>query len=285
MLCLTIHNVSSIDVSFHVNDDHKSVFEQNVAWDGKEEFKIIISDELAEATTDIVLQAPFRTNQIPTAIFVKFPNLKSLTIMDVGLDTILSEDFVNAKKLSYLHIEKNNIPILKANWFAAAKNLVELDLSENQIVKIEDGAFIGLNELAKLSLYGNKVADLDLARFTKIPHLTWLIVANMDFQFSVPFNADEAAKIIALNSPISRLDLSNNTIDNADLWRRLSIFPNLKTAYFTANKITHIDHMDEFKQWLPHVTELVMDENPFEPKWLEEAKIYFEKEEVLFRYD
>lgn len=284
VLCLTVHNVNSVEVSCQVNAANQCVFEQNETWDGKEEYKITNTDELAQSTTDIVLQAPFKTKLIPTAIFVKFPNLKSITIKEVGLDTISSDDFVNAKKLTHLYITKNNIATLKANSFTAVKNLVELDLSENQINKIEDDAFAGLNELTNLKLSANKVANLDLTSFTKYPKLTFLIVANMDFTFTAPFNSEEAEKIVALNSPITRLDLSNNPIASTDLWRQLSIFPNLKIAYFTANKITHIDHMDEFKKLLPHVTEIVMDKNPFDSKWLEEAKAYFKKVDVTFRF-
>lgn len=291
VLCLTIHNVNSVEVSCHVNAENQCVFEQNEVWDGKEEYKITNTDELAQSTTDVVLQAPFKTKLIPAAIFVKFPNLKSLTIKEVGLDTISFDDFENAKKLTHLYITKNNIATLKANSFTAAKNLAELDLSENQITKIEDAAFAGqdaafagLNELTNLNLSANKVANLDLASFTKYPKLTFLIVANMDFTFTAPFNSEEVERIVALNSPITRLDLSNNTIASTDLWRQLSIFPNLKIAYFTANKITHVDHMDEFKQLLPHVTELVMDKNPFDSKWLEEAKAYFKKVGVTFRF-
>lgn len=285
VLCLTLHYINALEISCHVNEKNQCVFEQDVAWDGKEEFTITNSDKLAESTTDILVQAPFKTKVIPTTIFVKFPNLKSFTMMDVGLDTISNDDFVNAKKLTHLHIAKNNIVTLKAMCFSAAKNLVDLDLSDNHITKIEEGAFEGLPELTKLNLYANKVVDLDLTKFTKFPKLTYLIVAHMDFAFSAPFDSDEVAKFVALNSTITKLDLSNNPIDSTDLWRRLSIFPNLEHAYFTANKITHIDHMDEFKKLLPHLVDLVMDENPFDAKWLEEAKTFFNKAEVKFAYD
>lgn len=285
VLCLSFQYVRSIEISCHVNADNKCVFESHVVWDGKEEFIITNSNELAEITTDVVLQAPFKTQVIPTAIFVRFPKLKSLTIMEVGLEKISSDDFVEAKHLTNLHIEKNNIGTLKSNSFANAKNLVDLDLSENQITRIEEGAFHGLNELRNLSLYSNKVVDLDLKPFIALPKLAYLIVAHMDFACSVPYNSEEAAKLIKLNSTITKLDLSNNPIETTDLWRHLSIFPNLEIAYFTATKITHIDYMDEFKQLLPHVKELVMDENPFETKWLDEAKTFFNKIDVNFRYE
>jgi Leucine-rich repeat (LRR) protein len=284
VLCLAIRKVTSIEIACHVNADNKCVFESNVVWDGKEEFKITNSEELAQSTTDIVFQGPFKTQAIPTAIFVQFPSLKSLTIMDVGLEKISSDDFVEAKQLTHLHIEKNNIGTLKSNSFAAAANLVDLDLSDNQITKIE-GLFHGLDKLTKLSLDSNKVVNFDITKYTTLPKLTDLRVAQMDFAFTVPLNYEESKKIIELNSTITKLDLSNNLVDSADLWRRLSIFPNLETAYFTANKITHIDYMDDFKQLLPNVKELIMDENPFETKWLEEAKTYFEKVGVVFRYD
>lgn len=285
VLFLTLHNVNCVEISCHVNEDNQCVFERDVAWDGKEEFKITNSEELTTMTTNIIIQAPFKTKILPTAIFVKFPNLESLTIHNVGLDTISSDDFVNAKKLNNLRIERNNIATIKANTFAAAKNLKEINLSDNQITKIEEGAFDGLHEMVKLNLYSNKVVDLDVTMFTKLPKLSYLIVAFMNFTFSKPFNSDEAAKIIALNSTITRLDFSNNLIDNTDLWRRLSIFPNVETVYFTANKITQIDHLDEFKQLLPNLTEIIMDENPFDTKWLEEAKNFFRKLGVNFRYD
>jgi len=256
-----------------------------VTWNGKEDLKITNTDKVAETITEIVMRSPFKTKVIPETIFVKFPNLKSLVILQVGLESISVHDFVDANKLTNLHIIRNNIPTLASNTFKNAENLMMIDLSENQITKIEEDAFNGLNFLTKLNLYSNKLANLDLSMFTKLPKLEYLNVANNDFKFPERFSADEAAKLIELNSTITTLDLSNNPIDSPDLWKRLSIFPNLEIVHITANKITHVDFMDEFKQLLPHVTTLTMDENPFEPKWLEKAKIFFEKEKINFRYD
>jgi len=283
-VCLTFHYTNAVDIACHVNDDNQCVFEQDITLNEEDDIKITNSDKLAESTTSIVIKSPFKTTFIPSVIFNKFPNLKSLIIKEVGLTGILSNNFVNAKTLTDLHIEGNNFATLKANTFSTVPHLQVLDLSENQIVKVEDGAFEGLNDLKKLVLYGNKVVNLDITQFTKLLKLDYLIVALMDFTFSTPFVADDAAKIVAFNSTITKLDFSNNPIDNTDLWRRLSIFPNLETAYFTATKITHIDHMEEFKKLLPHVSQLIMDENPFESKWLEEAKAYFSKEDITFTY-
>jgi len=283
-ICLTFHYVKAVDIVCHVNADNQCVFEQDITLNEKEPITITNSDKLVESTTNIVIKAPFKTKFIPAVIFDKFINLKSLTIKEVGLTGISNENFVNAKKLENLHIEGNNLEILKANTFSTLKHLKMLDLSENQIKKIEDGVFDSLVDLNKLVLHGNKVVNLDLTQFTKLPKLDYLIVSYMDFTFSGPFIADDVAKIVALNSSITKLDLSNNPIDNTDLWRRLSIFPNLETAYFTATKITHVDYMEEFKKLLPHVSRLIMDENPFESKWLEEAKAFFSKEDVSFTY-
>lgn len=282
VLCFALHGVKSVEISCNVNAENECVFDQDVTLDEKEDIKITNSDKVLESTTTIVMKAPLKMKVIPTVIFQKFTHLKSLTIKEVGLTTITSDRFVNAKTLTDLHIENNNIGNLKSNSFATAKNLQKLDLSENQITKIEEGAFEGLNELTTLNLNSNKVVNLDLTQFAKIPKLDYLVAAMMDFTFTGTFNSDEVAKIVALNSTVTRLDLSNNPIDSTDLWRRLSIFPNVETAYFTGAKITHVDHMDEFKKLLPHLTNLVMDENPFDSKWLMEAKTYFAKEGVKF---
>lgn len=283
VICLALCNVIAVDIACHVNADDQCVFDQDVDLTGKQEVKITNSDQLLETTTTIVIQAPLKTNFIPFVIFEKFPNLKSLTIKEVGLSEISSDDFVNAKSLTILNIENNNIGTLKAQSFSTLKNLLELDLSENKITKIEDGAFEGLLELQKLNLYANKIPDLDITKFTKFPKLEYLIVAHMDFPFSAPYESADLAKVVALNSTVTRLDLSNNPITVSDVWRRLSIFPNLETVFFTATNITHIDHMDEFKQLLPHLHTIIMDENPFDSKWLEEAKEYFKKENIKFQ--
>lgn len=128
----------------------------------------------------------------------------------------------------------------------------------------------GLNELTLLNLYENKVVDLDIVNISKIPKLNHLILGHMDYTLPA-LESDVVAKVVALNSPVKILDLSNNPIDTPELWRRLSIFPNLETIYLTATKITHIDHMDELKKLLPHLNKIVMDENLLDPKWLEEA--------------
>jgi len=281
LVCIGLNSINALELTWHVNDEDQYVFDQDVALDGTEEITIKTSDKIAE----VVIQSPFKTKVIPSIIFEKFPHLKSLTIKDVGLTTIWGHFFVNAKALTDLHIEGNDIGTLESNSFSAAKHLQSLDLSDNNITKIEYDAFAGLTELTKLSLHGNKVADFDIAKFAKFPKLDTLIVSDMDFTFSSPIDAVEMAKIVALNSSITTLHLSNNPIDTPDLWKRLSIFPNLETAYFTGTKFTHIDHMEEFKKLLPHLTALTMDENPFDSKWLEEAKTYFSKEEVHFRYD
>jgi len=281
---ISLYNVNAVEIACRSQEEHQCIFDEDVTLDEKEEIKIKTFDKLDEVTS-VIFQAPLKTKFIPTVIFDKFPNLKSLAIFTVGLETISGNNFVNAKALTKLNIEGNNIVTLKANSFSSAKNLQELHLSENKITKIEDGAFEGLTELTALDLGTNNVANLDITTYTKFPKLTYLIVANMDFKFSGPYNSDEVAKIRALNSTVTRLDLSNNPIDSPDLFRRLSIFPNVETAYFTANKITHIDHLDEFKQLLPNLSEIVMDENPFDSKFLEEAKTFFSKEGVNFRYD
>ncbi|KAJ6634723.1 Leucine-rich repeat-containing protein 15 [Pseudolycoriella hygida] len=286
VLCaMTFHIVGSIEVTCYNNDDSKCVFEQDIMWDGMEEFVIKNSDEQADSTTEIILQAPFKTKFIPTEIFRKFANLKSLTIMEVGLDTISSDDFVNAKNLQYLHVRKNNIAVLKSSSFVAATNLLELDLSDNQITQIEEDAFNGLNEMTKLNLFANKVKDLNLAIFTKFPKLKYLVIAYADFIFSVPYDPEEAAKLVMLNSSVTILDLSNNYINSTDLWRHLSIFPNLETVYLMSNKVTHVDHMEEFKRLLPYLTEIIMYTNPLDVDWKEGAKTFFDRLQIDFKYD
>lgn len=277
LLCC-LHNVKSVEVACYVTNENVCVLYPNITWDGTEEFEIIIPDKV---TTDIFFAFPFKTKVIPTAIFDKFPHLKSLSMYEVGLETITSDNFVNAKTLTTISIVKNNIYTLKSNSFATAKNLQEIDVSENKITKIEDGAFDGLTELRRVILALNKVVNFDITKFTKLP-ITFLDVRFMDFTFTAP---NELAKIVALNSSVTELHLSHNPIDTPEIWRRLSIFPNLKSVYFIFTEITHVDHMDEFRQLLPNLSHIDMGVNPLDSKWLEEAKIFFSKEGVKFIYE
>jgi len=278
LICLNYGQTVEITCDFNADDE--CVFNDNVNLDGN--IEIGNSETVKETTTKIVLKAPLKTNVIPKVIFETFPKMETLMINGVGLTTISSDDFVNAKALMHLQIENNNIGTLKANSFSTLTHLKDLVLSENEITKIEDDAFDGLKELTLLNLYSNKVADLDITTFAKCPKLNHLIMGHMDYKLPA-LDSDVMEKIVALNSPMKIVDFSNNPIDTPDLWRRLSIFPNLETIYFTATKITHIDHMDELKKLLPHIKNIVMDENPLDAKWLEEANAYFSKEHISFK--
>ncbi|NXB42720.1 LRC19 protein, partial [Leucopsar rothschildi] len=129
--------------------------------------------------------------------------------------------FIN---LTELHLNENNITVLKNNSFYSLKNLVILDISNNCISTVHKAAFAGLNQLSVLNLSYNMIAQLDSDTFTSLESLT---VLDLQYNFLKYFHIKSSFKpikiVLAGNPWICSCDLldlqiwltaSNVTLEN-----------------------------------------------------------------------
>ncbi|XP_067675052.1 toll-like receptor Tollo [Haliotis asinina] len=79
---------------------------------------------------------------------------------------------------TYLHLESNNITVVKKNDFFYLKQLKKLYLNNNSISSLQPGCFNGLGELTELHLQFNQLQSLSAGMWTGLGNLTHLYLQN-----------------------------------------------------------------------------------------------------------
>ncbi|KAM7025072.1 leucine-rich repeat-containing protein 19 [Acridotheres tristis] len=144
---------------------------------------------------------------------ISFNLFQNITKLSLKNNKITLEDhdreilghFIN---LTELHLNENNITVLKNNSFYSLKNLVILDISNNCISTVHKAAFAGLNQLSVLNLSYNMIAQLDSDTFTSLESLT---VLDLQYNFLKYFHIKSSFKptkiVLAGNPWICSCDL------------------------------------------------------------------------------
>lgn len=112
----------------------------------------------------------------PKNLHEKFPNLKSLHIINCGLEKISNEDLVGFKSLEVLVLDNNNLTTLPKNLFDGMANLRWIYFEGNKIEGLSEKLLIPI-------LYTLKFAD-----FTRNP--------GIDDYFDI--NEEEKSEVVKL---------------------------------------------------------------------------------------
>lgn len=94
-------------------------------------------------------------NELPNAVFLRFPKLKILEICESNLMHIQDFALNGLKGLESLNLSKNNLTVIKTWSDHDLESLVLLDLRRNSINFINKSAFIRYPNLTRLNLADN----------------------------------------------------------------------------------------------------------------------------------
>lgn len=131
----------------------------------------IINAELKESVTHLRWTWPANIQQMPTVWFEIFPNLESLDISGMGVETMTQNTFKNAGRLKTLIMEDNKIQILSMEIFKIASNLETIEMNNNKISEMEDLCLKGLNKLISLDMSNNRIEKLTRNTLAGAPKL------------------------------------------------------------------------------------------------------------------
>lgn len=205
----------------------------------------------------------FYMTDIFPELFKVFPNLAKLGVK-TNLSEINSGDFNHAINLTSLHLDKNNLKIIKNTVFAPQTNetllnpdgddfplrkLLKLWLEENLISEIEPNSFYNLKSLNLLSLSKNELTIIRRETFAGLAMLECI---------SLDGNKIETIEDGALDLPaLLELDLSENKL------KRLSdaVFnglPKLEDIWLEHNDM---EHFGQSVYRLKSVKECSLEEN------------------------
>lgn len=119
-------------------------------------------------------------------------SLKNNKITLEDRDKEILGHFIN---LTELHLNENNITVLRNNSFYNLKKLVTLDISNNSISTVHKAAFAGLNQLSVLNLSYNMITQMDSDPFTSLESLR---VLNLQYNFLKYFHIKSSFKLIQI---------------------------------------------------------------------------------------
>ncbi|XP_070490755.1 nephrocan-like [Chironomus tepperi] len=152
-----------------------------------------------------------RLSNIPSQIFVKFVNMKSLNCDGVNLKSLSRDDMKAATNLKDFSCNSNYVVSLESKLFENSIELESIDISINDIERIDATSFNGLSQLKKLLLYDNKLSSLSEDLFKDLIKLEEINLSNNQIQIidGKLFSSCKLLKYIYLNDNlIHKLDES-----------------------------------------------------------------------------
>jgi hypothetical protein len=115
----------------------------------------------------LLFNNPHVLNFVPTKVFEIFKKLRTIEMVDVQLNHMTTNAFINCLELNRLKVNKNNFPVLSASFAEACVNLEDLFLTQNNIQTIDKDAFKGMEYLRSLDVQENKIASLPALQIVK----------------------------------------------------------------------------------------------------------------------
>lgn len=115
---------------------------------------------------------------LASSIFIDYPQLTSLKVLNSKLRQLKIIDFKNANQLQTLSFFYNNISVLRNSTFRHCSNLMELEICDNLLTTIGMAAFSGLRKLQRLSICDSRIGRIPAAVFGDLVSLTEINLQN-----------------------------------------------------------------------------------------------------------
>lgn len=206
-------------------------------------------EDVQTLTIENSLTIPYFTNDL----FLKFPRIRNLLVVETNLEFLLRGDFENAKYLSNAHISHNLLKTLPNDVFHGANMLKSLNLRNNDIREIDDDAFKSISLLKYLLLSFNKITSLKINLFKELTYLEQLSLAGNQIKsiHSNQFNKNRNLRV---------LFLSENHIRtfNGKVFKHTT---QLRQLYMDNNQIQRISEASTFLNHLEHLQIAAFDNN------------------------
>ena len=170
---------------------------------------------------------------IPSIICEKFSNTLTIEFLEMGVQRVDEDSFINCKNLSYLDLKNNKINRIHENSFKENIELAYLFLWFNEITNLPEKIFSIQNKLQILDFESNKISNLSENVFKSLRSLRLLYLEN-NLIDELPKNIFNDLR----NLTSIWLDNNNLKIIHADSF---GFLPNLKAINLHNNKVEAID--------------------------------------------
>lgn len=153
----------------------------------------------------------------------KFPSLKELYLVELGIENVQESAFNGCTELTGLWLNTNHIKVIHRNMFGDTIRLQTLDFHDNQLMKLDFDA----RELVFENLRELKVLNLSMNNLTEF-----------------------SSQVINSNRKLEELSLYSNELSDVSAGLIVNHLPNLKRFLLDDNEIscTRVVELNQFLQ-------------------------------------
>ena len=163
-----------------------------------------------------------------------------LTVLNCPLNTLVSQQFVNFKGLTYLHLEGVSLTQIEVGAFDFTEWIEIVHIVKNYIRHLQKDVFRGLDNITTLDISENNIETIDVNAFKKMKNLKELTIA------SNKLNLETFSPELLKGLNLTYIDISDNPFDQIPN-EVLGQLVNLKILIFhEANKVKHLHIGEEF---------------------------------------
>lgn len=173
-------------------------------------------------------------HEIPMDLFTVYDDVHEFDMSCLGIRTLQSNSFNEAKYLSRLNASRNQITDIPANLFNQSEKIINLDLSFNQITHFDTETFPDENKLEILNLSGNNISKLSVHTFRKLINLKHLRLSKNRIAEIPSFLFNKTGNLIEIDLSYNQIQTINNFVFSNDL--------NLKRIKLSHNQLSSLHH-------------------------------------------
>lgn len=206
-------------------------------------------------------------NQLKTIRQSTFAGASNLVLLDLEHNEIESveDGAFGVSTLNTLFLGHNKLKRLSDNIFSGAPNLLAVDLRSNGITHIGH-AFSHLRELVSLILDNNEISDLKFEDFVKLPKILQLYLSGTGLKLTeAPSSHFQRTR----QKTLKILDLSGNSLKNANILKYLTPFSELEELKLDDNAFERIDNLGDIRNTFTNFKIVSLSDNEFRCDWLE----------------
>lgn len=206
-------------------------------------------------------------NQLTTICSRTFAGLPSLNSLDLTENKIeiIEEGALDLPALKQLNLARNKLTRLTDAIFGRLPKLESIIFDFNSLEYVGQ-ALSGLANVADISLDRNNIQDIDLGAFAKLPSLKKLILTQSGFTFAATKLEEHQQRI----SPLIKLNIGGNYLNNAVELNKLRIFPSLEYLGLSWNSFANLDAVGNqtLKDIMPSLEMLDLYGNTMDSEYL-----------------
>lgn len=178
--------------------------------------------------------------EIPANFFTIYDRIHTFDMSRMGVDSLNSGNFTNARRLTKLIASHNQIVEIPANLLNQSTKLTHLDFSFNQIHKIDSQILPADNHVEFFDVSFNNLTEFDVNTFQQFNKLTQLIASHNQIAEIPSFLFHKTEKLAIIDFSFNRIECIDNFAFSGDL--------NLKQLNLSHNQLNalHRKIVDNF---------------------------------------